>query len=165
MLLVHFEKMRLDLKGLMPVEVSVNIVPLTSEFVAPYKATTSSAGFDISYPYADEVVLMPWSTHLVQMGFSVEIPDGYEAQIRSRSGMSLKHGIVVLNSPGTIDSDYRGEVGVILHNVGRRTYVLRQHTRVAQMVFAAVAPVNLVLTHTRTKTERDGGFGSTGGMS
>jgi dUTP pyrophosphatase len=100
---------------------------------------------------------------LVKTGIKVSIPDGYEAQVRSRSGMSLKNNVIVLNAPGTIDSDYRGEVGVILMNVGKNDYQVEAGEKIAQLVFAKVETVDFKLATVENDTDRgEGGFGSTG---
>jgi len=102
---------------------------------------------------------------LVKTGIAVEIPRGYEAQIRSRSGLALKHGIMVLNSPGTIDSDYRGEIGVILANLGLNAVQIKKGDRIAQMVFAPIVTALFTVVDALSETDRsEGGFGSTGGL-
>jgi dUTP pyrophosphatase len=108
-------------------------------------------------------VLGPGDRHAVATGFAIEIPHGYEVQVRPRSGLALKHGITCLNTPGTIDSDYRGEVKVILANLGREPFEIRRGERIAQLVPAAVLQAKLVEVEALADTARGaGGFGSTG---
>lgn len=112
---------------------------------------------------AEDKVLRPSETGLIATGFQLEIPPGYEAQVRPRSGLALKHGIGVLNSPGTIDADYRGEVKVILTNFGREDFVVRRGDRIAQLVVAPVVRATLLETDNLGDTGRGGGgFGHTG---
>lgn len=131
----------------------------------PAYQTAGSAGMDLFAAIPDQMVLGPGARALVPAGFKMAIPEGFEAQIRPRSGLALKHGVTVLNAPGTIDSDYRGEVGVILINLGSEPFTIRRGERIAQMIFALVAHAQdgLVEVKTLDETERgDGGFGSTG---
>jgi dUTP pyrophosphatase len=110
-----------------------------------------------------DIVLNPGDTTLVPTGFIIEVPPGFEAQVRPRSGLALKHGIGVLNSPGTIDSDYRGEVRVLLTNFGRAPVSIRRGERIAQLVIASVARAAWIEVETAGSTTRgDGGFGHTG---
>jgi dUTP pyrophosphatase len=110
-----------------------------------------------------ELVLVPGGRALVATGFAIALPAGYEAQVRPRSGLALKHGVTVLNTPGTIDADYRGEVGVILINHGDTPFTVRRGDRIAQMVVAPVVQVAWQATETLDETGRgSGGFGSTG---
>ena len=112
---------------------------------------------------ADEVEIQPGESALIPTGLCVEIPRGYEAQVRPRSGLALKHGITILNSPGTIDSDYRGEVGVILINHGRDTFAVRRGDRMAQLVVSTVCePVFEQVESLDSSTRGPGGFGHTG---
>ena len=127
----------------------------------PAYATDGAAGLDLR---ADvPVVLQPGGRALVPTGVSIAIPAGYEGQVRPRSGLALRHGLTCLNSPGTIDSDYRGEVGVILANLGQEPVSLARGDRIAQLVFAVVARAELVEVGTLSGTARGaGGFGHTG---
>lgn len=126
----------------------------------PRKATDGSAGYDI---YSAETVTIPaMARRAVSTGIYMSIPRGYEGQVRSRSGLCLSNGIVVLNSPGTIDSDYRGEVKVILYNSGDSEFTVETGMRIAQIVFAKVAECNIVVVDDLESTARQGGFGSTG---
>jgi len=129
----------------------------------PHFASALAAGADIRAAVRDELVLHPGERKLVPSGFSMALPAGYEAQVRPRSGLALKHGISVLNSPGTIDADYRGEVGVILINHGDTDFHILRGDRIAQMVIAALPEVELVEVDALDDTERgSGGFGSSG---
>jgi len=108
-------------------------------------------------------VLHPGKRALVPTGIRVAIPEGYEGQVRARSGLAIKHGIAMVNAPGTIDADYRGELSVILINLGEEPFEIRRGERIAQLVFAAVAPVTLQQVETLSETARgEGGFGSSG---
>jgi dUTP pyrophosphatase len=127
----------------------------------PAYATSGAAGLDVVA--AEDVTLAPGARHAVATGFAVTIPSGYEIQVRPRSGLALKHGITCLNTPGTIDSDYRGEVKVILANLGAEPFEVRRGERIAQLVPAAVIAARFVETGALDGTERGaGGFGSTG---
>jgi len=125
--------------------------------------TEHSAGMDLYADIAEDITLLPGSRSLVPTGLSIALPDGFEAQIRPRSGLALKHGISLVNSPGTIDSDYRGEIGVILINHGAEPFMVRRGERIAQMI---VAPFNRVVWDEQrelAETARgEGGFGHTG---
>lgn len=129
----------------------------------PQYATIGSAGFDIRAYCEESIIIKPNETKLIPTGLFMEIPQGYEGQIRSRSGLALNNKIVVLNSPGTIDSDYRGEIKVILHNFGKNNFVIENNMRVAQMIIVKYEKVNFIKQNELNKTNRDnGGFGSTG---
>ena len=129
---------------------------------APAYATTGAAGLDIVS--AEDIVLGPGDRHAVSTGFAVAIPAGYEVQVRPRSGLALKFGVTCLNTPGTIDADYRGEVKVILINHGPEPFVIRRGERIAQMVVAPVVQAAWAVVETLGDTARgEGGFGSTGG--
>ena len=138
------------------------------EIALPSYETAGAAGADIraNLPEADRAIgltLLPGARLLVPTGFSMAIPPGYEAQIRPRSGLALKYGITLLNSPGTIDSDYRGPVGIILANLGNAPFVVSHGERIAQMVVAPVAQGQFVPVGALDETSRGaGGFGSTG---
>ena len=129
----------------------------------PSYATEQSAGMDLRANIDEPIVLKPMQRQIVKTGLFMALPPGYEAQVRPRSGLALKHGITVLNSPGTIDSDYRGEVGVLLINLGDKDFVINDGERIAQMVIAKHETVSLVLTEELDETERGaGGYGHTG---
>ncbi len=129
----------------------------------PAYATTGSAGMDLRANIPEPIVLQPLQRCLIPTGLRIALPVGYEAQIRPRSGLALKHGITVLNSPGTIDADYRGEVGVLLCNLSDTPFTVNAGERIAQMVVARHEQVVLVDTDTLDATERgEGGYGRTG---
>ncbi len=129
----------------------------------PAYATDHSAGLDLLAAVAEPVTLAPGQRALIPTGLAIALPEGFEAQVRSRSGLALKHGIGVLNSPGTIDADYRGEVGVILINHGDRPFVVERGMRIAQMVIAVYARIARNPTDPQPDSGRgSGGFGSTG---
>lgn len=129
----------------------------------PEYATAGAAGMDLRADVAETLVLKPGKRALIQTGLSVEIPEGFEGQIRPRSGLAFKHGISVTNSPATIDSDYRGPVGVILHNLGDEDFEVKAGDRIAQFVFAPVMTATMDFRDALSQSERGaGGFGSTG---
>lgn len=129
----------------------------------PQYATPASAGLDLRAFIEKAIVLKPLERALVPTGLYIELPIGYEAQIRPRSGLAYKHGITVLNSPGTIDADYRGEIGVILVNLSDKEFVIEDGERICQMVIAAHEQVTLTEVEELTDTVRGaGGFGHTG---
>ena len=127
----------------------------------PTYATTGAAGMDVVA--AEELTLAPGARHAVATGFAMAIPEGFEVQVRPRSGLALKHGITCLNTPGTIDADYRGEVKVILANLGQEPFEIRRGERIAQLVPAAVQQARFEEVEELDETARGaGGFGSTG---
>ena len=129
----------------------------------PRYMTPHAAGMDICAAIDDSLTLPSGSITLVPTGFAMALPDGYEAQVRPRSGLAVKHGVTVINSPGTIDSDYRGEVKVGLINLGPTPYTLRRGERIAQMVIQRVALAQIKVVVELDETQRNGGgFGSTG---
>ena len=145
------------------VEVAVRRLPHGSDLALPAYASAGSAGLDLLAAIEREKVLAPGARCLVPCGICLALPDGYEAQVRARSGLALKHGLTLLNSPGTIDSDYRGEIGVILINHGAAPFTVARGMRIAQLVLAPVVRAVLAETHCLPKTARGAnGFGSTG---
>ncbi len=129
----------------------------------PTYQTEGSAGFDLAAAVDGEIELAPGDRALVPTGLMLEIPPGFEVQIRPRSGLAARHGVTVLNAPGTIDSDYRGEVQVILINLGREPFVIRRGERIAQAVLATVTRAEIIEADELDETGRGaGGFGSTG---
>ena len=129
----------------------------------PHYATASSAGLDIRAYLAEPVELKPLERKLIPTGLYIALPEGYEAQIRPRSGLSIKHGITVLNTPGTIDSDYRGEIGVILVNLSSEPFVINDGERICQMVIASCKQAEWQPVDALDETARGaGGFGHTG---
>lgn len=129
----------------------------------PTYATSQSAGMDLYAATGQDVVIKPGTYHLIPCGFAMALPDGYEAQVRPRSGLALKHGVTVLNAPGTIDADYRGEVCVVLINLGHEDFVVTPQMRVAQMIISTYQQAVCVAVDSLDSTERgQQGFGSTG---
>jgi dUTP pyrophosphatase len=134
-----------------------------SQHALPAYETTASAGLDVRANIDAPVTLKPLGRTLVKTGLFMEIPVGFECQVRPRSGLALKKGVTVLNAPGTIDADYRGEVGVILINLSDEPFVIENGERIAQLVFARYEQAEWQETETLTSTDRGaGGFGSTG---
>ncbi len=142
--------------------VKVKIVNRSGLPLPEYK-TAESAGMDLSSAEPEAITLKPLERKLIKTGLFIELPKGLEAQVRPRSGMAYKHGISVLNSPGTIDSDYRGEIGVIAVNLSNEEYTIEKGERIAQLVIAKHERAEWVAVETLEETERGaGGFGSTG---
>ncbi|MCR4808725.1 MAG: dUTP diphosphatase [Prevotella sp.] len=134
-----------------------------SHHALPAYATTQSAGMDLRANTPEPIVLQPLQRRLIPTGLYIALPPGYEAQVRPRSGLALKHGITVLNAPGTIDADYRGEVGVLLINLSQEPFTVNDGERIAQMVIARHEQPELVEVETLDETERGaGGYGHTG---
>ncbi|WP_339932685.1 dUTP diphosphatase [uncultured Brevundimonas sp.] len=145
--------------------VRIERLPHAAGLPLPAYETAGSAGMDLRAALADDqpMTLAPGGRALVPTGLKIALEAGYEAQVRPRSGLALKHGITCLNAPGTVDSDYRGEVGVILANLGADAFVIRRGDRIAQMVIARYAQATMVEVETLDETARGaGGFGSTG---
>ena len=134
-----------------------------SHHALPSYSTLLSAGMDVRANLEEAITLQPRERRLIPTGLFIALPEGYEAQIRPRSGLAIKHGITVLNSPGTIDADYRGEIGIILINHSDKAFVIEDGERVGQMVVAQYSRVEWDETDTLDETERGaGGFGHTG---
>jgi len=145
------------------VTVSVTRLPHGADLPLPEYATADSAGVDLLAAVGDDLTLAPGARALVPTGLAIALPPGYEAQVRPRSGLALRNGVTVLNSPGTVDSDYRGEVGVILANLGDVDFTVTRGMRIAQMVVAPVSRLEWTETETLPESGRGaGGFGSTG---
>jgi len=145
--------------------VRIKRLPHGADLPLPAYQTADAAGLDLlaALPADTPVTLAPAARALIPTGLALALPPGFEAQIRPRSGLALKHGVTLLNSPGTIDADYRGEVGIIMINLGAEPFVIRRGERIAQMVVAPVVQVALVLADELDATARNaGGFGSTG---
>jgi dUTP pyrophosphatase len=143
------------------IDIQLQWLPHGKGLSGPSYATDGSAGLDVVA--AEDVTLAPGQRHAVATGFSVAIPQGYEVQVRPRSGLALKHGITCLNTPGTIDEDYRGEVKVILANLGSEPFEVRRGERIAQLVPAPVLKAQFREVEALSETGRGaGGFGSTG---
>ena len=146
-----------------PVEILIKQLPHSEGLPLPASMTSGSAGCDLTAAVTDDVVLKPGERALIPTGLILDIPEGFEGQIRPRSGLAINHGITLPNSPGTIDSDYRGEVKVILMNLGQDDFVVRRGERIAQMIISSVEKVRFVLREELTATARsEGGFGHTG---
>jgi dUTP pyrophosphatase len=143
------------------ITISLRRLPHGADLPLPAYATSGAAGMDVVA--ADDVTLAPGARHAVATGFAIAIPEGFEVQVRPRSGLALKHGITCLNTPGTIDSDYRGEVKVILANLGDSPFEVKRGDRIAQLVPAQVTRAALIESADLDETDRgSGGFGSTG---
>ena len=146
---------------MIPITIPLLRLPNGADLPLPAYATDGAAGMDVVS--AEELSLSPGARHAVATGFAMAIPEGYEVQVRPRSGLALKHGITCLNTPGTIDSDYRGEVKVILANLGTDPFEIKRGDRIAQLVPAPVLRAALQEVASLDATERgSGGFGSTG---
>jgi len=129
----------------------------------PTYATAASAGMDLRAAIEESISLVPMERKIIPTGISIALPEGHEAQVRPRSGLAVKHGITVLNSPGTIDEDYRGEIGVILINLSNEVFTIAPEDRIAQLVIAQYSQIVWEPTQTLEESERgSGGFGSTG---
>ena len=145
--------------------IPLQILDHARDLPLPAYATPHSAGVDLlaAVGQGEEIVLRPMERALIPTGLAMALPEGFEAQIRPRSGLALKHGITCLNSPGTIDADYRGEIKIMLINLGAEPFVITRGMRIAQMVVAPYVQVTFAPTDTLPPTERGaGGFGSTG---
>lgn len=148
-----------------PVRIEIRQLPHGEGLALPSYQTAHAAGLDLlaAVPQDQPLVLAPGTYAMVPTGLAIALPEGLEAQVRPRSGLAAKHGLTVLNAPGTVDADYRGEISVILINHGREAFVIRRGERIAQMVISAVTRAELVAVDTLASTDRgSGGFGSTG---
>jgi dUTP pyrophosphatase len=157
--------MRFKILGGISLSFDVEIKKLegTEDIPLPVKMSEGASGFDLHAAVQEPVELAPGERRLIPTGFALSMPNGLEAQIRPRSGLALKHGITSLNTPGTIDADYRGEIKVLLINHGSEPFVIQRGERIAQMVFAIVPEVRLSQVDELTSTDRgSGGFGHTG---
>lgn len=147
------------------VSIKVVLLPHSHGIALPKRLTEGSSGADLCAAINEDIVLAPKHKVLIPTGLCMQIPSGYEAQIRSRSGLAAKYGVSVLNSPGTIDSDYRGEIMVILINLGQQDFTIKRGDRIAQMVISQYFVAEWVPSKTLEGTARgEGGFGSTGTM-
>ena len=145
-------------------KVRIQRLPGAEDLPLPVPATAGSAGVDLPAAVEGDLVIEPGARALVATGFRVAIPDGYEGQVRPRSGLAWRHGLTLPNAPGTVDSDYRGELKVILHNAGRDPVTVRRGDRIAQLVIAPVVRVRWEEVESLDTTGRgDGGFGHSGG--
>jgi len=147
----------------MPIPLLVRRKPDCDDLPLPRYMSEAAAGMDVCAAVEEPLTLDPGAIRLVPTGLFVAVPTGYEIQVRPRSGLALKHGLTVTNAPGTIDADYRGEVGIILGNVGREPYTITRGMRIAQLVVAAVERAEVQVVDELPDTRRgDGGFGSSG---
>jgi dUTP diphosphatase len=147
------------------VRVDIRQLPHGEGLALPAYQSADAAGLDLlaAVPQGTPLMLAPGKHAMVPTGLAVALPRGFEAQVRPRSGLAAKHGVTVLNSPGTIDADYRGEINVILINHGEAPFVIRRGERIAQMVIAPVVQAQIIPVATLSSTDRgSGGFGSTG---
>ena len=141
----------------------IQIKKLSDSVLIPKYETTGSSGLDIAAHIPNNIIIDPGEKALISTGLSIAIPKGYEVQIRPRSGLAAKKNITVLNTPGTIDADYRGEIKVILINLGKEKFIIKNGERIAQMVVCPVVQAYLEEVNELTNTDRgSGGFGSTG---
>nr|WP_220185924.1 dUTP diphosphatase [Paenactinomyces guangxiensis] len=138
-------------------------LPGNEDIPLPVKMSSGSSGFDLHAAVSESVHIQPGKWKMIPTGIAISMPHGLEAQVRPRSGLAFKHGISVLNSPGTIDADYRGEIGIILLNLGEETFTVERGHRIAQLVFMQVPNVQLQVVEQLDETSRgSGGFGHTG---
>ncbi len=147
------------------IKIDIRQLPHGEGLALPAYQSAHAAGLDLlaAVPEGAPIVLAPGKHALVPTGLTIALPPGYEAQVRPRSGLAAKHGVTVLNAPGTVDADYRGEIGVLLINHGDMPFPIRRGERIAQMVIASVVRAELSLVAALSATDRgDGGFGSTG---
>ena len=148
-----------------PIRIEIRQLPHADGLPLPAYQSAHAAGLDLvaAVPENAPLVLAPGQYALVPTGLSIAVPAGFEAQVRPRSGLAAKHGVTVLNAPGTVDADYRGEIGVLLINHGGEPFTIRRGERIAQMVIASVVRAELVVVAELSETDRgSGGFGSTG---
>jgi dUTP pyrophosphatase len=147
------------------IKIDIRQLPHGEGLALPAYQSAHAAGLDLlaAVPEDSPLILAPGAYALVPTGLTIALPPGYEAQVRPRSGLAAKHGVTVLNAPGTVDADYRGEIGVLLINHGTKPFPIQRGERIAQMVIASVVRVELVSAASLSATQRgDGGFGSTG---
>jgi len=146
-----------------PLIIQIQHLPNGAGLSLPQYQTTHAAGVDLTAAVEGEIVIEAGKWTLVPTGIAIAIPDGYEGQVRPRSGLALKHGIGMLNGPGTIDADYRGEICVILFNFSEMPFVIKRGERIAQLVFAKLAKADFKAVESLSQTKRgSGGFGHTG---
>lgn len=146
-----------------PIHVQIHPLDGSEGVTMPQQMSDLASGFDLHAAVEDEIQLQPGERTLIPTGFAMSMPAFLEAQVRPRSGLAYKHGITVLNTPGTIDADYRGEIKVLLINFGQEPFTIKRNERIAQMVFQHVANVRFELVTSLSDTERgEGGFGHTG---
>ncbi len=147
----------------MPIQLLIKRKEGCQDLPLPRYMSPAAAGMDLCAANVEPIVVEPGRVRLIPTGLYVAIPPGYEGQVRPRSGLALKHGLTLVNAPGTIDSDYRGEVGLIVGNIGPEPYTVERGTRIAQLVIAPVVQAEVVEVQSLDATHRgDGGFGHTG---
>lgn len=145
------------------IKIGIQLAAGNEDLSLPKQMSIGSSGFDLQAAITNSIELQPGKWHLIPTGIALSMTPGVEAQVRPRSGLALKHGITVLNAPGTIDADYRGEIGVILLNLGEQPFAVHRGDRVAQLVFQQVLPVEWEVINQLDATARGaGGFGHTG---
>ncbi len=145
------------------IDVRVTVDDHAKDLPLPEYKSDAASGMDLLAANREDVALAPGDIRLIPTGLHISLPVGYEAQVRPRSGLALKHGLTIVNSPGTIDADYRGEIGVILANMGREPFVVKRGTRIAQLVIARVTHATWARVDVLDDTTRGhGGFGHTG---
>ncbi len=143
-------------------DINVKIVAKNDSFV-PTRQSDFSAGYDLRAAVEKKIIIPSGERRKISTGIKLEIPQGFEGQVRPRSGLAFKHGIMIVNSPGTIDSDYRGDIGVILLNTGKTDFIVEPGDRIAQITFSPVYTVDFIVTNRLDESTRgEGGFGSTG---
>ena len=142
---------------------NIQLLPHHQDLTLPAYQSDEAAGMDLAAAIESDIILQPGRRALIPTGIAIELPAGYEAQVRPRSGLAIKHGVTVLNSPGTIDSDYRGEIKVILINHGEEEFTINRGMRIAQMVIAPVLQAQIAVSADLSASERGaGGFGHSG---
>ncbi len=157
------QHMRGDKEQNMSIHIKITQLPHGADLPLPAYATAQSAGMDVMAAIGDKIVLAPLERQLIPAGFAMALPEGFEAQIRPRSGLAFKNGITVCNAPGTIDADYRGEVKVLLVNLSNEPFTIERGMRIAQLVIAPVTQASWQPVSSLDDTQRGaGGFGSTG---
>ncbi len=145
------------------IQVKVKIINEAVNTKIPEYATEHSSGMDLASASVQDIILKPMETKLIPTNLIIEIPEGYEGQIRPRSGLAIKHNIGIMNSPGTIDSDYRGELKILLTNFGENSFTVKTGERIAQIVFSKVEKAEIKIENSLSETKRShGGFGHTG---
>lgn len=149
--------------GMERVRVVIKKLPGSEDIPLPRYMTPHASGMDIHAAVSEDAVLNPGEIKLIPTGLSIALPEGFEGQVRPRSGLALRHGVSVLNTPGTIDADYRGEVGIILINLGKDPFVVKRGDRIAQLIVNKVFQAHLdVAADLSSTTRNDGGFGHSG---
>lgn len=144
-------------------QINIKRLPGNEDLPLPQKMSLGASGFDLNAAVIEDVVLRSGERILIPTGYSIEVPIGMEAQVRPRSGLALRHGITVLNTPGTIDADYRGEIKIIMINLGQEDFIIKRFDRVAQLVFMSIPKVSLLEADILSETKRGiDGFGHTG---